>query len=167
MVTRVKPILPAKMQITKIRRELVKGLRDEGKDLQKDFEQTTATWGGEKPDFKPSISLASFSASVTVEPTGSKKGVNKWNWLNAGTSKRWALMSRNWKSKTKPGRLRSGSGSGMVVIAGRQAMQARNIRPRKGIKARGWSVKIGRQNTRRFQKRMSLATRRGAKLAYA
>lgn len=160
MVVRVKPIVPAKMRIGRIRLELLNALRKEGRDLKKNFEETIATWDGEKPTFKPVVSLAGNDASVVVEPTGSKKGVNKWNWLNEGTRVRRALMSRNWKSKTKPGRLRSGSGAGQVIFISRRLN-------RPGIKARGWSKSIGRKNTRRFQKRMSLATKRGTRLTYA
>lgn len=159
MVTRIKPIIPSKMQIGRIRLELLNALRKEGREMAKDFQQTTSTWNGAKPDFKPNISLAGGDASVIVEPTGSKKGINKWNWLDQGTRVRRALMSPNWKSKTKPGRLRSGGGAGHVVFISKKLR-------RPGIKARGWSKTIGRQNTRRFQKRMGLAVTRGAKLAY-
>ena len=51
-------------------------------------------------------------------------------------------MSSNYSRKSTPGSLRSKSGSGRVIIAGKRAMIQRGMRARKGIEARGWDVVI-------------------------
>jgi hypothetical protein len=162
-VFRIKAIKPELLKVKNIRLELLNELRREGKDLKKEFDKTIAGWEGDRPTFKAQVSLAGSEAVVIVWPTGNTRGVEKWVYLDLGTSIRWALMSRNWRSKTKPGKLQSGGGSGRVVIAGRRAMQRRNIPPRPGIKARGWTVKIGRQYKRRFPNRIGLAIKRAKK----
>lgn len=162
-VFRIKAIKPDYLKVDNIRLALLNELRDEGKDLQSEFAKTTAGWEGDKPTFEQQISLDGNNAVVIVFPSGNTKGVEKWVYLDLGTSIRWALMSNNWSSKTKPGKLQSGGGRGRVVIAGRRAMQARGIGPRPAIKARGWSVKIGRQNQRRFPNRIGLAIKRAKK----
>ena len=70
-----------------------------------------------------------------------------YGYLSGGTGIRWALMSSNWRSKTRPspGGLKAGPGRGRVVIAGRRAMTARNIKPRPGIKARKYPERIVRK----------------------
>jgi hypothetical protein len=162
-VFRIQALKPKLLQVDNIRNEILKELRGEGNDLKAEFEKTTAGWDGDKPSFEPKVVLNSREAGVSVGPTGNEKGVNKWGWLNDGTPIRWAVMSNDWKSKTKPGNLGSGGGSGRVVIAGRRAMTQRNIQPRPGIKARGWTKTIGRQNTRRFPNRITMAIRRAKK----
>lgn len=162
-VLRAKAIKPDFLKVDNIRKELLNELRREGKALKRDFDKTIAGWEGDKPTFSPEIGLTSREASVIVRPRGNDKGVNKWGWLDKGTSIRWALMSRDWRSKTKPGKLSSGGGAGRVVIAGRRAMQRRNIGPRPGIRARGWSIKIGRKYKRRFPRRIGLAIKRAKK----
>jgi len=61
---------------------------------------------------------------------------------NEGTAIRWALMSSDWSSQTKPGRIPARPGRGHVVIAGRAAMTARGIAPRPGIEGRHWDKQI-------------------------
>lgn len=165
----VKGIKPQKLQVAAIRQEILNALRAEGRDQRKVLEPTVATWKGEKPDFESLIGLergANGSASVLTGPTGSEKAVNKWVWLDLGTRIRWALMSRDWKSKTRPGSFRSGGGRGRVVIVGRRAMARRNIRPRPGIKARGWSEEATKRRRRPFTRRMVKAMQVGASKAF-
>lgn len=52
-------------------------------------------------------------------------------WLNYGTSKRFAVLSGDWSSKTSVGSLAAGEGSGSVVAISKIAMA--------GIKAREWT----------------------------
>jgi hypothetical protein len=134
----VRAIKPKKMNISSIKRAAFDALAEEGEAMKADFDETIAGWKHEKPTFKPKIIASGTSPSVQVEPTGNEMGIKKWHWLNAGTAKRWALMTGNWKSKTRPGTLLTGGGAGRVAIAGRKAMQARGIAVRPGIKPRKW-----------------------------
>jgi hypothetical protein len=159
-----KAIKPKKLKVDEIRLEILNALRAEGRDQRQELEKTTQTWKREKPKFESLIGLERppGGASVLTGPTGSDKAVNKWTWLNEGTKIRWALMSRDWRSKTTVGKFSSGPGRGGVVIAGRRAMTARNIRPRPGIKARNWTTILQKRRRRPFTRRMIKAIQRGA-----
>jgi len=164
MVYQVKGIKPKKMNIKEVRQELLNELRKEGKEVEKLYAQTVASWKGEKPDFESLIGLerGDGSASVLTGPVGSSEGVNKFKWLDEGTSKRYALMSSDWKSKTTPGKLQSGSGRGKVLAVGKRRVP----RPRPGIKARGWTIQIQNQRKKPFIKNMIGAKNRGMAKLY-
>lgn len=82
--------------------------------------------------------------------------------ISEGTGIRWALMSSDWRSKTQPGRLKPGRGRGGVVIAGRRAMTARNIRPRPGIKGRKFDKQIAKKEQTPFKRKIQQVTERAA-----
>ncbi len=163
VVVAMKAIKPQRLKQDAIRLEILNALRAEGKQQKKLLKQTTASWSGEKPTFESLIGLTGSDATVVTGPTGNTKGVNKWTWLDQGTKIRWALMSSNWRSKTKGGTLKSGGGSGQVVIAGKRAMQARNIRPRPGIAARGWSSMVTKMRRKPFTRLTIKAMQKGSK----
>jgi len=165
----VKGIKPSRLNVDVYRQEILNDLRAEGKVHQKELKKTTRTWQGETPKFESLIGLergSSGSASVMTGPTGSDKAVNKWEWLNKGTRIRWALMSRDWQSKTRPRWFGSGRGAGRVIIAGRRAMTMRGIRPRPGIEARGWSDDLTKRRRRPFTRRMIGAMQRASRKAF-
>lgn len=168
MVFQIKIIKAQKMNLKQVRLEVLNALRKEGRTVENEFKKTVATWSGEKPKFESLVGLERppGSASVLTGPTGSNKALNKFKWLDEGTATRWALMSGDWRSKTKVGRLKSGSGSGRVVIAGRRAMQARGIAPRKGIEKRGWTPLIQKRRRKPFTRGMVKAMQKGASKIY-
>jgi len=155
-----KAIKPQRLKVDGIRLELLNELRKEGKDHRKSLDKTTSSWSGEKPKMESVISLTGKDATVISGPTGS--GSDKWLYLDEGTKIRWALMSGDWKSKTKSGTFKSGRGAGRAVIVGKRAMQRRGIRPRPGIKARGWSAMLTKQRKKPFQRRIIKSMQRGA-----
>jgi hypothetical protein len=162
----LKAIKPAKLQVGRIRLELLNELRKEGTASKKELRKTVVTWKGAKPTFEDEISLAGNDATLVVHPAGSEEGISKWHFLEAGTRVRWALMSGNWKSKTKPGSFKSGGGRGRMVFAGRKAFKRRGMKPRPGIKARGWTTKLMKERKTKFASNMEKACRRGAERAY-
>jgi hypothetical protein len=164
----VKSIKPSKLRIDAYRLEILNELRGEGRDQKKELDKTTRTWKGEKPKFETLVGLERppGSASVLTGPSGSDKAVNKWVWLNEGTRIRWALMSKDWQSKTRVRWFGSGRGSGRVVIAGKRAMMRRGIRPRPGIEARGWSEDLQKRRRRPFTRRMVKAMQRASRKAF-
>ena len=164
----IKGIKPQRLRVAEIRQEILNEMRKEGTDQRRELNKTTRSWKGDKPKFETLIGLdrPPGGATVLTGPTGSDDAVNKWRWLDEGTRIRWAVMSRDWRSKTRPGHFGSGSGSGRVVIAGRRAMQARNIRPRPGIEARNWSEILSKRRKQPFSRRMIQAIQRGARKAF-
>jgi len=161
----LKSIKPQRLKVDAIRLELLNALRSEAAAIKKEYRKTVQSWD-DPPSFDDAISLAKGDAVALVGPTGSQQQVNKFLWLDKGTRIRWALMSRNWRSKTRPGQLNSGPGSGRVIIAGRRAMQSRNIQPRPGIEARNWTDIIAQRRRRPFQRAMVKAIQRGARKAF-
>lgn len=162
VLAQTKTIRASKMNIKQVREELLKAAKNEAREVKKLYEQTVSTWQGDKPDFESLIEVGSNDVTILTGPTGSGLGVNKFRWLDEGTSKRWALMSSNWSSKTKPGVLKSGRGSGRVVVVGKRRMK----RPRPGIKARGWTEQIGKQRSKKFIQRMIKAKNKGLDKLY-
>lgn len=81
---------------------------------------------------------------------------------NFGTAIRWALMSSDWRSQTRPGRIPARPGRGRVVIAGRRAMTARGIAPRPGIDGRHWDDQIVKKEQKSYEREMLKALAEGA-----
>jgi hypothetical protein len=161
----VKVIKAKKMKIPQVRKELVKAAEKQAKITENKYKETVASWKGAKPKFQSIIEVES-DITVLTGPVGSTEAVEKFVFLDEGTKIRWAVMSKNWKSKTKPRQLKSGGGRGKVVIAGRRAMRKRNIKPRRGIEARKWTETLGKQRTRPFTKAMIQATNKGLENIY-
>lgn len=162
-----KVIKPKRLQVDKILAEIMSELEKEGEEHKALLRQTVSTWKGDKPDFETLTDTSGGNVIVITGPVGSTEAVNKFRWLDEGTKIRWAVMSPDWKSKTSIGTFKAGPGRGRVVIAGKRAMTRRGIRPRKGIKARGWTAKITKQRKIPFRRRMLEAAKRGAGKAYS
>lgn len=143
---RLIPIRAGRLNVRALAKSLLDGLAHEMRIIGGDLSETVATWEGEKPVFKYTHVERGDDIVGQQVPTGSEHAVNKWNWLNSGTSIRWALMSQDWSSKTSPGTLRSTSGSGQVLIKGMGAMAKRGIAPRPGIEARDWTGIISKRH---------------------
>lgn len=117
--------------------ELLAAARKAAASLDKALETTTASWEGDKPEFESHISLTKTQVSILPGMTGSELGINKWLWLNFGTKVRYAVLSHDWSSKTTPGYVGSGPGTGRVV-----KIDVNNPQP--GIEAREWSKTLAK-----------------------
>lgn len=128
------------LNVNDVRLQLLNAFRKAGTRIKRDnFERTTETWR-QKPEFLVKVSLSRGSGpSGVVVWTGNAI----YRYLDEGTRVRWAVMSRDWRSKTTPRFIGSGPGAGRVVIRGRRAMIARGIGPRPGIQGREWTLAIG------------------------
>lgn len=166
MAFQLKVIKARKMNIKAFRDVIFRELKAQGKATEKEFDKTVATWSGDKPSFESITDITKGDASVLTGPTGSTKALRKFKYLDEGTAIRWALMSSDWKSKTKPGKLKSGRGKGRPVLIGRRAMQKRNIPPRPGIEAREWTPLIQKRRKPKFTRGMVSAMQRGSKRLY-
>ena len=90
------------------------------------FENTVTTWTNQ-PTFTPVPTPRGWAVQVAPEyPYG---------WVNRGTRIRYATMSKDWKSKTKPNVIASYAGRGRLLFVSRK-------RPRPGIQARNFSTII-------------------------
>lgn len=158
----IKHIKPGKIKPDAIRLEILNELRKEGRFQVRELKKTIRTWTGAKPRFEFLIGLTGEDMSVATGPAGSERGAWKWRWLDAGTRIRWAVMSRDWISKTRVGWFGSGPGRGRAVIRGRGAMMRLGIPPRPGIKARNWSKDLQKRRKGPFTKNIFKAIKRGS-----
>lgn len=120
---------------------LIDGYKSLAKDITKDFDKTVSTWT-HKPKFSVLVQSTAQQIEAHFSYQDSEGGGKRYTYLDEGTRVRYALMSRDWISKTKPSigsgagvHLSSGAGRGHVVVI-------RRDRPRPGIKARGWTKAI-------------------------
>ena len=139
----VEPIPPKLVDMGKFRLESLNALRREGTKQREELRKTTKDWQGDKPKFESKISLSGGDAQVRTGTAGSKHGQDKWKWLNEGTAVRRALLSPNWRSKTKPGTLRTGKGAGQVLAVGYQFAFD-------GIEARLWTDLVTKKRQKPF-----------------
>jgi len=94
-----------------------------------DFNKTTKTWR-HSVTFDHSVRYSGGNAVIVV-----KTGDPAWNYLDEGTSIRFATMEYGFVSKTDPHVIGSKTGWGHRAYVSRK-------RPRKGITARKWSDDI-------------------------
>lgn len=123
-----------------------------------DFKETFSTWESDKPVLRSSSEFGN-DIVVKVFVFGDSKGTKKWIWLNGGTRVRYATMSQDWKSKTKPGVLKSGRGRGKVLYVNRR-------RPRPGIHAREWTLIIFKSRSPEFKNIIENNNQSGLKVLY-
>lgn len=162
MTFKIKYIGPKKdLDVDKVRLEMLNELRKQARIFKKDFNLTTRTWK-HKPEFKEQIHLGAKEASVEISTED-----DIYKFVDQGTSIRWAVMSRDWKSKTRSQVIGSTRGRGRAVIWGRGAMRKRHIRPRPGIKARKFSKTIVMIRKTGFTKGMQNAIKRGLRNAWS
>jgi hypothetical protein len=148
----------ARLNPEAFRVELLARLRTGAQELDKRLGKTTATWEGEKPKFETQIGLSATEATLEAAATGPQKGIDKWLWLNYGTKVRYAILSKDWSSKTAPGFVGSGPGAGRVV-------KIDVNHPQPGIEPRHWGVLILKEFKPQFRQAMREALLAGAERA--
>lgn len=112
-------------------------LADEAKEQ---FEKTVATWNN-----PPTFIIRRNKTNRSITAAGKEGQI--YTYVDEGTRVRHALMSRDFKAKTRPGVVGSGFGRGGVVFISKKI-----IRP--GIKARGFSEIIQARQERRWPIRL-------------
>lgn len=147
-----KPIASGTLDMRKLDKAFRDAVHDQGKLFKKELAKTVETWQGDVPTFNINEVQSGDGISVEVVPVGSQEAVNKWIYLDRGTSIRWAVMSPDWKSKTTPNMFQSGAGRGSVLIRGRGAMTSHGIAPRPGIDARNWTLMVQNSYETKFPK---------------
>lgn len=153
----IKSLRPRPMNVKGYRDIILKQLKNEGKQMRLLYEKVDNSWS--KPvRFRTDLRVAGNDAEVRI----STKDI-RFISLDLGTKTRWAVMSNPFKPKTQVRKLRSFRGQGKPIIRGKQAMQARGISPRPGIKARGWSIEVRKLRRPIFFRNMRRAMKRAAR----
>lgn len=140
------PVIRARLP----RRKIGNGLRRFATKVKRDFDKTMKTWE-DHPTYKKEVSFRAGEGTAKVSVTDKVVGA-----LDEGTRVRWALLSKDWRSKTRPGFIGSGPGAGRVLMRGRKMRKA-GIPPGPGIKPRGWSGVIAKKFEPIFEKDMEAA----------
>lgn len=130
-------------------RKMKDALRQFTAKVKRDFDKTMATWD-KHPTFKEKVKFARGEGTAKVSVVDKVYGA-----LDEGTDIRWALLSGDWRSKTRPGFIGSGPGAGRVLMRG-GLMKKAGIPPGPGIEARGWSGVIAKKFEPIFEKDMKL-----------
>lgn len=155
-VWQFKVVKPKQLSIGAVRANILNALKDEGKHAVSLLNQTIENWQ-DPPRMTSEIGYKGGDVAMIAGPTGGMEAVKKWHYLNSGTRIRYAVMSRDWQSKTHPGSLRSGRGQGRVVARGRKQVP----RPMPGIEARGWTSTINKMMRKGFHRKIQQAVTRG------
>ena len=152
-------IKPEDLKVEEILEEIVEAQEKEAKLIKGLFEQTVRTWRG-KPIFLTKRIRVRGGIGIYVAPDFRTKNGKKFAWIDAGTSgPRRALMSQDFRPKTRARRLGSTGGHGGAVFVSRRVKQP-------GIKKREFSPEIQRRRERPFSYNMVRAINRGAKKAF-
>lgn len=159
-----KSIKPKRLNEDAFRRELLNALREVGKEVQKDFESTVATWEDEnKPEFGMIISLTGGEASVVVDVESNGE---IYGYVNNGTKPHLIpkngpgilKISEGYQPKTMPGVIGSRSGgAGNRFIIRKTQIQHPGTEPRYFDKA------IAKKWAKPFKKAMEDALKKAAK----
>ncbi len=152
----LRAIKPKRLKVDVFEKGVNKGLDRIAKLIEGDFNETQRTF---KRKFPVEIDKGDGWRLIFVDS-------DIYSYVSRGTRIRWALMSRDWQSKTAPGRFRPGPGRGRVVIAGRGAMQRRGIAARPGIKARKFDEQIVKKDTRQAQRILDGEIAKASKKAF-
>lgn len=156
-----KPIIPKELNIKAYSDAATKLLKQEAKIIKREFSKTTKT-------FNNPVKFAERNTSTRSQLSRLVFASDKqYFFVTRGTRIRWALMSQDFNAKTSARVIGSRRGRGRAVIIGKRAMQARNIAPRPGIKAREFDLEIVKRRQPKFvrnaNKAFNLATRKANK----
>lgn len=141
--------------------EMTRAVKDFGEQyIIPAFRETTRTWKEHHPAFHWKISRSDNFFRMEVVVTD-----RIYRFLNDGTSIRWAIMSKDWESKTAPGWIGSGPGRGRVTWRGRNRyLEEQGLLPKQGIDARNWTGLIEEEYRDRFRLDMRYAVTRAGKM---
>ena len=151
-------IKPSLLRPAEVRGRVLTTLQKYQRLMLKDIALTTATWVDHHPSFKTVIAYKMGDAVATVYTED-----EIWGYLNRGTSERWAVMSRDWQSKTTVGQLSSGPGAGHVAVRGKKHMKS----PMQGIDARNWTFLLQDKYANDFANDIRIAIIGGLRAARA
>ena len=149
--------ITAKTQLNKLYdvSGIVKAIRKEAErfkePVQNDFKSTVKHFK-KKPTFKAFLAYRGGDFILSCKPSGNRKAVQIWHWLNFGTRTRHAVMSKDYKPSTIPNTIRTRAGKGRVLHVSKRIKQ-------KGIEARNWTTVIQRRNGPPFRGAVTRAMR--------
>lgn len=163
LVKKITPKRSVLLDIDYLKSELSDALDEVKEGTLADFESTVSTWST-PVGFKGQKVITTSGMAVQVQPYGA--GAEIWGWLNNGTERHWVgprnvsalRFQTGYRSKTRPGRMRSGSGGPSGPFAFSKGHWVSGIDPRDwtGLVAKEWKPefkRIGENAMRRVARR--------------
>lgn len=146
--------------VSRLRRENRKVNRRIMAQVLKKFKRTTKDWVRFEPGWQTKEGVDKQGAFFRVWTE------NKiMHFLDEGTDVRWAIMSSDWQSKTRPRIVSSRPGAGQVVVRGRGLMSKLKMEPRPGIEARDFAKTIAAQTQKLWERTADEATKKVIKVS--
>lgn len=148
---------PAKFKAKAVTDALIEGAEDIGGQIKADYEKTVTTWKT-KPEFTADVNSTPDRIEINA---GTDNPI--FHFLDEGTRVRYATMSQDWVSKTRPA---IGGGAAVHFTAGPgrgRKLFVDVTRPRPGIKARKFSSAIKGKWERQIRSQMEKHLARGVK----
>ena len=149
--------------------EIDRELEKEGEQQVKELKKTVATWEGSRPTFEALTERSGADVTVLTGPTGSSRGVQKWNWLDQGTKRGYPIVPR----RARFLRFRGGPYTAKTMVnwfgsrrggpSGDFVFRKRVWHP--GIAPRRWSTGLQEKRQRPFGRRIDKAVKRGLRAA--
>ena len=171
MGLRVTPIVPKRMNWSKIEASLQAGSRETAKAIINEFEKTTLTWNTKVKwswDIKVKSAQTAAPIAVSAQIIVHVYTDNEiWNWTDQGTKPHPIFPKKPggvlafpsaFGPKTSPGKMSSGSGFSGPPIA-----FAKYILKHPGTKARNWTPMVAKLAEQPWYKIMQQAMDKGAK----
>lgn len=134
-----KPIFPTAITSTEMNALFLNALLRVKENVELDYSATIATWTTHHPTFKVRVRYSGGSARVIGGTSDYNLDNRIWNWIDAGTNTRHAVMSDPFHPKTRKRNIGSMAGMGKAVKV------SRNINL-PGIEAREFTEAIEENN---------------------
>ena len=131
------------VNIALTKRAITKSVKKQADEIEKKFREISDNFKNHDVNYTQEVSDGGYTRTISTD-------ADIMNWLNNGTSIRWALMSNDWSSKTRPNSTNVGAGSGRAVLRGQSAMQAKGMGARPGIEARNFDEAIQKESVSGF-----------------
>jgi hypothetical protein len=125
------------------------------------YRMTTQTWKEHDPKFTRRFQIETPNTFRIIVGTDDRI----WNFLDQGTSIRWAIMSPDWSSKTHVDSIPATFGSGRVTWRGRnEKLEMEGYLPKPGIEARNFTKSIAEFLDKEWRLKMRYAVRDAARI---
>lgn len=136
----------AQMMVTQIENAIRDSVKTEALTL---YNKTTETWR-RRPTFRVEDTPTGVRVLVGSVQVGDRRKPI-WLYLDQGTAKRFAVMTKGFKAKTRPGYLVSYQGVGRMAYISKK--------PKKGIQARNWNEKIAERMRKSISQKVAHAVK--------
>ncbi|NPU89989.1 MAG: hypothetical protein HPY87_08955 [Fervidobacterium sp.] len=139
-------------------REIERGLSNAKESAELYYFQTFSTW-----TVHPNVIIEILSGADGFTMR-SHVDSDVWNYLDAGTEKRWAVMTQDYQTKSVPKSLNARPGYGSVRYKGQGQMKSKGYDdPKPGISAREWTPLIYNMILPEFRREIKNAVQRGSR----